>query len=262
MLSDRLAYQLKLRTGEKVDKNLRSLADDLWNSRDLDELQKANGHSGHDVLPLFEIAQFNAPRSQHKSQASNYAAPLKYEQIMNPETIAATMKNEVCQRRTIIGIDLDSIKDRIAEHVGGDFDIGPAKMSARQIKELKRDTRYNHNLTNIDNLSEDGAKKLIDAYYRREMDRFNNGDYRASNPNKFNEDRPRDVNRKIIRGNFNFAQELWDRAKVEHDIDTMRKILIESYNAGKRTDQIVEVECIRTGDKNARHVDISKWAKK
>jgi len=234
------------------------------------------------LLPQFDISESSnsqfmmaaaaPPQAREQKHASTPFAANRnhtYEQVMNQATIIATMKNEEAQRRPVmhiwgnhVVIDIDGMKDKWAEHVGGDFDVGPAKMSAKQIRELKNNPRYNNNLKNIDNLSEDGAKKLIDAYFRREMDRFNNGDYRVNNPAKFNADRPRDINKKIIRGNFNFAQELWDKARAEGDTDTMRKVLIESYNAGKHTVQIKEVERIRTGDPDWSHVDVRKWEKK
>lgn len=179
--------------------------------------------------------------------------------IMNQETIDATMKNEESKRGY-----KDSIEDWWAKNISSypNFDVGPAQMSQSQISDLKNDPKYQDKLKDADQFTEDGAKKLIEAYYAREADRFNNNDYARGSDEKFNQDRPGDVGRDGVRKNFNEMQDLWNTAKAEGDTDTMRKVLVESYNAGLRRDQIRQVENQRTGDPNPLNVNTNKWGER
>ncbi|HEY9684350.1 MAG TPA: hypothetical protein V6C89_00255 [Drouetiella sp.] len=180
---------------------------------------------------------------------------LNVDDIVTEKTIAAVMKNEQNNR----GLK-DPVEDIYSAYISKwpNFDIGPAKMSEKQIAELKRDPKYEKDLQDADPYTEAGAKKLISAYLHREADRFERGDYAKGNDEAFNKDRPGDVKSQVIRGNFNEMQTLWNQARKTNDVDTMRKILEETYNAGKYTDQIKQVESIRLGTA-ADQIDVSKW---
>lgn len=185
------------------------------------------------VLPNLSIAGIDS----HKNSS------LKIDELVNEKTTSAIMQNEQRKR----GIK-DYFEDAYSKNISAwpNFDIGPAKMSEKQIAELKHDPKYAKQLQDADPYTESGAKKLITAYLQREADRLEHGDYEKGNDQAFNTDRPGDVRRPIVRGNFNEMQTLWNEARKSNDLATQRKVLEETYNAGLHTDQIRQVESIRS----------------
>lgn len=200
------------------------------------------------VLPNLSIAGIDS----HKNSS------LKIDELVNEKTTSAIMQNEQRKR----GIK-DYFEDAYSKNISAwpNFDIGPAKMSEKQIAELKHDPKYAKQLQDADPYTESGAKKLITAYLQREADRLEHGDYEKGNDQAFNTDRPGDVRRPIVRGNFNEMQTLWNEARKSNDLATQRKVLEETYNAGLHTDQIRQVESIRSGTA-PEQIEVGKWQQK
>lgn len=201
------------------------------------------------LLPALTITNTDKQGANGKFNAAD---------VIDEKTVDAVMRNEIAKRKT-----KDIVEDFYSAYISAtpNFDIGPGKMSGKIIAELKRDPKYQAELRDADPYSETGAKKLISAYLHREAERFERGDYARGNEEAFNNARPGDKGRAIVRGNFNEMQQLWNEARKSNQPETLRKVLEESYNAGLRTDQIKQVESIRQHT-SPDQVDVSKWPQK
>jgi len=188
-------------------------------------------HSTTLALELLETSENKEPRHPIENMKSLAG-------VMDQETITAVRRNE--EKKA--GYDdtlLDHFHYSIAQYFN--WSIGPAQMQTKHIDQLKADPRYAEQLKDADPYTRKGADQLVAAYFAREAERLNNGEYAAGKTGRPRDDEPKDGRR------FEALQQRWNEAKNACNPDEMRKILVETYNSGNGSRQVAEVESIRTG---------------
>ena len=183
------------------------------------------------ALELLETSENKEPRHPIENMKSLAG-------IMDQETITAVRRNE--EKKA--GYD-DALLDHCPYLLAQwwNLSIGPAQMQTRHIDGLKADPRYAEQLKDADPYIRVGSDLLIAAYFAREADRLNNGEYAAGKTGRPRDDEPKDGRR------FEALQQRWNEAKNACNPDEMRKILVETYNSGNGSRQVAQVESIRTG---------------
>ncbi|MFA6210531.1 MAG: hypothetical protein WCT03_03170 [Candidatus Obscuribacterales bacterium] len=230
---------------------------DSLNSKDnknVIEQRKDNAEANKTIKSLFGQVAIDFSPEAHKAQ-QEAAAEAKPESENVKPTIVSNMKNlaGVMDKETIEAVRRneenkagfeDTIQDSLPYSwaKSRNWSIGPAQMQPKHIEDLKTDARYADELKDANPYSEEGSDKLIAAYFDREAERFNNGEYGAGKSGRPRDNSPKEAER------FEALQRRWDEAKNNCNPEEMRKILIETYNSGNGSKQVAEVESIRTGE--------------